>query len=903
MYGPDAIRKYEYDALGREVADKIETSAGQSVGSITYGYDLNDQMTSKVTTGTAGASSNTYGYDHAGRMTSWVSNGAETKYEWDKSGNRVRAGDKVSTFDERNRLLSDGDYTYTYSARGTLEGRTSSGLTDTYGWDAFDQSVQRGGTSFTYDGLGRMIGRNGGKFAYAGFGIDPVSDGESLFSRGVDGSLLAVGAGDQKKLTVSDRHGDVIGTLRPGGSSIEDSVAYDPFGKRIAGSGLRVGFQGDWTDPESGQVNMGARWYNPASGSFTSRDSISLPSSPSIAMNRYTYGAGSPMNYDDPDGHFFGWIKDQAKKVGNAVASAASTAWNWAKTDGLEFVKEVSGYNDIKGCLTNPSWGGCAMAALNFIPAGKVVNLAAKGIKAGVKAVKATKIGRAADNLGGGASKLMRSAGDLMRGAGKMITEVKWVKVGGKLVKQTVSRVIKGAAKYGAGAARAVARSAGDIVRAMPGHQFAKMAAEQAAKRIPPSTFAALRKPMLSAKDLVVNSPFSPANIVSHALDNVVDGGAVLDFFRSMVLKNTDDVIKDAPAAARMGSEMAQGAGAKLDDMARPGRAGGSKSDDLADGASGAACSLASHLGVSNSFVPGTLVLMADGSRKKIEDVRAGDWVLAKDPTTGKTGPRKVTEVRTKVSLRTMVELTDSSGGKIKATDEHPFWVESEKRWVNAIDLKPAYRFLTADNTSAEVTGTRSWSGIQKVHNFTVDGLHTYFVASSREAAPLLVHNDDYPDLGAGCPVNPVPRGPAGKKGTPSELLSGPSGWNVDSDMDGRLQQATNMLKGWSVSHRSGGPQRTYAAGVRHSDGAIAFSGSGTLKGGCGSSHCAEGNVVHLLGGDATQLTMTSAYQVQRNDSGLYMATHMPVCTKCQDEYPYSNFGGGRIRGEKGGRW
>jgi len=209
-----------------------------------------------------------------------------------------------------------------------------------------------------------------------------------------------------------------------------------------------------------------------------------------------------------------------------------------------------------------------------------------------------------------------------------------------------------------------------------------------------------------------------------------------------MVLKNTDDVIKDAPAAARMGSEMAQGAGAKLDDFARPGRAGGSKSDDLADGASGAACSLASRLGVSNSFVPGTLVLMADGSRKKIEDVRAGDWVLAVDPTTGRSGARKVTEVRTKVSLRTMVELTDSSGGKIKATDEHPFWVESEKRWVKAVDLKPAYRFLTADNRSASVTGTRSWSGVQKVHNFTVDGLHTYFVASSRESAPVLTHNE-----------------------------------------------------------------------------------------------------------------------------------------------------------------
>ena len=145
----------------------------------------------------------------------------------------------------------------------------------------------------------------------------------------------------------------------------------------------------------------------------------------------------------------------------------------------------------------------------------------------------------------------------------------------------------------------------------------------------------------------------------------------------------------------------------------------------------------------SNSFVPGTLVLMADGSCKKIEDLRKGEFVLATDPTTGKSGARKVTQVRTKVSKRTMVEVSDSSGGKIKVTDEHPFWVESEKRWVNAIDLKPTYRFLAADNRPAEISGTRTWSGIEKVHNFAVDELHTYYVASSQESAPVLVHNED----------------------------------------------------------------------------------------------------------------------------------------------------------------
>lgn len=43
-----------------------------------------------------------------------------------------------------------------------------------------------------------------------------------------------------------------------------------------------------------------------------------------------------------------------------------------------------------------------------------------------------------------------------------------------------------------------------------------------------------------------------------------------------------------------------------------------------------------------NSFAGDTLVLMADGTKKPIKDVKPGDKVMATDPETGETGPRKV---------------------------------------------------------------------------------------------------------------------------------------------------------------------------------------------------------------------------------------------------------------------
>ncbi|WP_344168606.1 polymorphic toxin-type HINT domain-containing protein, partial [Pilimelia columellifera] len=58
---------------------------------------------------------------------------------------------------------------------------------------------------------------------------------------------------------------------------------------------------------------------------------------------------------------------------------------------------------------------------------------------------------------------------------------------------------------------------------------------------------------------------------------------------------------------------------------------------------------------------------------------------------------------------------------------------------LRAKDLKPGYRFVTADNRKAEVVKTRTWKQHQQVYNLTVDGLHTYHVLAG--TTPILVHN------------------------------------------------------------------------------------------------------------------------------------------------------------------
>ncbi|GAA2603429.1 LamG-like jellyroll fold domain-containing protein [Actinomadura fulvescens] len=307
-YGAGRVRTVDFDDLGRARTDTLKNGTDTVVASTTYGYDDNDHTTSKTTTGQAGSGDNTYDYDHAGRLTSWKYNGSTTNYEWDDSGNRTKPGDTTATFDERNRRLTDGNSTYTYTPRGTLATTTNAGTTETFDFDAFDRQTRAGNIDYTYDGLDRLASRNGATFSYNGLDDEPVADGTTSFSRGPSHALLGTAQGTTKRLTVSNAHGDIVGGFAPDGplNSLTDSTAYDPFGQPTATSGNRssIGYQGDWTDPTTSQVNMGARWYTPTTGTFNSRDDWDLSPTPnSINANRYTYANASPLDRVDPSGH------------------------------------------------------------------------------------------------------------------------------------------------------------------------------------------------------------------------------------------------------------------------------------------------------------------------------------------------------------------------------------------------------------------------------------------------------------------------------------------------------------------------------------------------------------------------------------------------------------------------
>jgi RHS repeat-associated protein len=156
-------------------------------------------------------------------------------------------------------------------------------------------------------------------------------------------------------------HHDQIGSTRLATDATGAAVAtwsYDPYGNQAAHTGtidVPLGYTGQYTDPETGLQYLRARYYDPATATFLSRDPLN-------AMTREAYGyvGGNPLNATDPSGMcgFLGdgpctpgGVKDDAKKRLDDLKEKAKEAndvalriWNhtWENDWGTAFAGSVN---------------------------------------------------------------------------------------------------------------------------------------------------------------------------------------------------------------------------------------------------------------------------------------------------------------------------------------------------------------------------------------------------------------------------------------------------------------------------------------------------------------------------------------------------------------------------------
>lgn len=141
-------------------------------------------------------------------------------------------------------------------------------------------------------------------------------------------------------------------------------------------------------------------------------------------------------------------------------------------------------------------------------------------------------------------------------------------------------------------------------------------------------------------------------------------------------------------------------------------------------------------------FIAGTYVLALDGF-KRIEDIVAGDKIMAADPDTFEIAEKTVLETYVR-QVDKLVHIT-INGEEIITTDNHPFYVQG-RGFIDAGNLLIGDRLISVngDDLLIEDYYTELTEEPVSVYNFQVEDFHTYFVGD----CAVWVHN-------AECVVHP----------------------------------------------------------------------------------------------------------------------------------------------------
>jgi RHS repeat-associated protein len=302
---PATSRVLTYDDRGHLDVDTLSDGT-TTLYQADHDYDADNHLTRQTITaaGNSAAGQHDYTYDRAGRLTTWTGPAGTVSYDYDNAGNRTDAGSTTYTYDERNRLTAAGSTTYSWTPRGTLASITTGSGTTSVDHDALGRQIQYDATTHTYDSLDRLATAGATTLSFADLEIDPDAAGTAHYARTPAGELVALDDGTTTRIVGENRHGDLAWLLH-NNASLTDTRIWDPYGNTAGTTGTLsagVGYQTDITDTGSGAVWMGARWYDPDTGTFGRRDTYAGNITGPISLNRYLYANASPLDYYDRDG-------------------------------------------------------------------------------------------------------------------------------------------------------------------------------------------------------------------------------------------------------------------------------------------------------------------------------------------------------------------------------------------------------------------------------------------------------------------------------------------------------------------------------------------------------------------------------------------------------------------------
>jgi RHS repeat-associated protein len=263
---------YSYDNASR-LTGLTYAKGSNTMGNLTYGYDLNGRRTNiggSFATGNLPNAVSTTAYNGNNQLATW----GTANLFYDLNGN----------------MTSDGTHSYTWDARNRLK-QLDSGTTASFTYDSFGRRVNKNilgtTTNFLYDGgnaVQEVIGGTNTANSLMG-GIDEVfqrtdSSGARSFLADALGSTIALA--DSSGTIQTQYTFDPFGNTTPSGSSTTNSFAYT--GRELDLTGL--------------YFNR-ARYYSSTLQRFIAEDPLGATLK---AGNFYAYANNRPIDSIDPLG-------------------------------------------------------------------------------------------------------------------------------------------------------------------------------------------------------------------------------------------------------------------------------------------------------------------------------------------------------------------------------------------------------------------------------------------------------------------------------------------------------------------------------------------------------------------------------------------------------------------------
>ena len=291
---------------------------------------------SSMTSTLPGINSGSWGYNADDQISS------ET---YDANGNVLATGGKTYTYDAENHMTSanGGQVTMIYDGDGNRVAKTVGGVTTQYLVDDLNPT-----------GYSQVIEEvvNGAVTRQYTYGLQRISENQVVNSTWTPSFYVYDGGGSVRQLTNS-------------AGAVTDEYEYDSFGNSFTKVGSTPNnylYRGEQFDSDLGLYYLRARYYNPATGRFLSRDpydgSTILPAS----LHRYLYASGNPVNRIDPRGRadLFEYAMESSAAVPEAkllsiygcVADASLTAVSLIINPTIDTSTVLGGGAAIIGCVT-----------------------------------------------------------------------------------------------------------------------------------------------------------------------------------------------------------------------------------------------------------------------------------------------------------------------------------------------------------------------------------------------------------------------------------------------------------------------------------------------------------------------------------------------------------------------